>query len=86
MKTVGPPVTVTLPALGVRVPLVPQTRLNQSPVTVTGSLKVITTLLFTGTLVALFGGVTAVTVGGTSLEMALPRKVTLSKRSVPPVP
>ena len=39
----------------------------------------------TCTLTAPFGGVTALTAGAASLAMALPRKVTLSKRSVPPV-
>ncbi len=58
---VAPPLSVMACA-----PLVAQLRVNDASVTVTGSLKVTLTLLFTATSVALFAGVVLTTRGATS--------------------
>src|SRR6185295_8573434 len=61
VNVVGPPVTTVSATL--RVPLVVQTIWNQLPVTLTGSLKVTSMLVFVACCVAPLVGVVAVTVG-----------------------
>src|SRR5205085_12569323 len=65
VNVVGPPVTTVSAAL--RVPLVAPTIWNQLPVTLTGSLNVIVSLVLLAGLVAAFVGVVVLTVGAASI-------------------
>ena len=66
VQVVGPPVTTVLAKVTFRGPLVGQLTWNQSPVTATGSLKVMVRLLFVVTPVAPLVGMVLVTVGAVS--------------------